>query len=337
MNEVKLEIKGVPVVLILGVALVLSGIYYLFLESLSFKLEYQPATIMISYAILFVLGIWLIINRDIDGHRCIYLCGMALGVAAILQNSFFMNDDDFGFIFFIGFLSVLLGIAEMAFSVAYLFGYRRYVVKLCLVPACQMLMIIIPIFFDWYATTPWNTILTNYYTTLPIMFVNVVFMWILTRKGIWVPFPIKRIEYNLEALEPVLHSDKGMYMVPDSLELLLDRERWSSCDIGPVEKETTIELVGDDRPVKMMVQLLKDDPVPHGRIIPCDGGQFAQGLYFDMIQMIVSEVRDSIRIYGTDGMFINIQVKEPPVEKKGLRTRIYPDAPEEGAVDETPV
>lgn len=335
MKEVKLEIRGVSVVLILGAALMLSGVYYLLQEYLTAELNTESAAVMLSYAILFLTGIWMIINRDMSGHRCIYMCGMALGIASILQNIFFMSYDDSVYTFYLAFLTILLGIAEMAFSVAYLFQYRRYVVKLCVVVGCQMAMVIIPMFFDWYSnTTVWDIIL-RYSNLFPILFVNVVFAWILTRKGIWVPFPTKRIENNLIALEPVLHSDRDVYMTPENLELLLDRDNWPVCNLGPVERELQVDLAGGDSDVKLMVQLLKGDPVPHAKVIPCGGGQFMQGQQFDMVQSIVSEARDNIRIYGNEGVFINIQVRSTPVKRKGLLPHHSEDAPEEEPPEET--
>lgn len=336
MKPVKLEIRGISVVLILGAALILSSAYYLMLEYFTAPFDKESAATILSYIVLFLVGVWMIINRDMSGHRCIYLCGMALGVATILQNIFFMSYDDYAYMFFLGFLTSLLGFAEMAFSVAYLFQYRRYVVKLCVVVGCQMAMGVIPMVIDWYSEMTVTDILIMYSSIFPMMFVNVVFVWILTRKGIWIPFPTKRIENNLIALEPVLHSDRDVYMTPESLERLLDRDNWPVVNLGPVEKEVKVDLLGGDSKVQLLVQLLKDDPVPHVKLIPSEGGQFIQGPQFEMVQSIVSEARDNIRIYGNEGVFINIQVRSAPVKRKGLLPHHTEDAPDEETSEENP-
>lgn len=326
MKNIDLTIKGTSVVLILGSALVLAEAYYLLLEAFSFSFESESILYLISYSILLLLGLWLILHRDMNVHLCIFLCGTALGFSTILQNLLFL-DYAYDIDVILAFLTLLLGIAEIGFSVAYLFEYRRYVVKICVAAGVQMLMIIIPFFIDWYNRITWAEMFLEYSSILPIMFVNAVFIWILTRRGIWVPFPTKRIEYNLEALEPVLHSDKNMYITPDSLNMLLDKSSWAVFDVGPVEKELRLNLLGGDNGVRVLFQQMRGDPILHGRIIPYNRGQFMQGHHFDVVQMIVSPERDNLRIYGNDGVFINILVREPPVEKEDFMARIHHHLP----------
>ncbi len=321
MKEPILEIKGIPVVLILGSALVLSDAYYIVLETIQSTVLLESALVVTSYTLLLLVGLWLVLHREMSIHKCIYLCGMALGIASILQNLMSVGAENDEADVLLGFLSILLGIAEMAFSIAYLFGYRRYVVKICAAVLVQIGMILLPIFVAWYVATTWEEIAIDYSMCFPLLFVNVVFAWILTRKGIWFPFPTKRIENNLIALEPILHSDKDRYLTPSSLELLLDCDRWTVCSGGPVEKEVMVELLGDEHGVRVLIQKLVGDPVPHGRVIPFSQGQFMQAHHFDVVQMVVSEARDNLRIYGNDGVFINIQVREPPEEKPDLPTR----------------
>lgn len=321
MKEPKIYVGGVPVVLILGTAMLVAGLYYIYMEAVSFAPEYKSELVMASYAVVLMSGIWIIYRRDMESRRSVYICGMALGIATILQNLFFMSDDEYGYDFFLGFFTILLGVAEMAFSVAYLFQYRNVVNKLLILSGVQVLMVVIPIFMKWYSGEPLDDIIVDYYTTFPMIAVHVIYMWILTREGIWVPSPVSKIEKNLVALEDMLHTDRHMYMTPSDLDVFLDSARWKNVYEGPVERETVIELRGEDHSVRMLVQKMKGDDVPHAAVFSGDTRQFVQGFRFDMVDVMVAEDRGSVKVYGYDGMFVRILVRDPPV-KKGARSRM---------------
>ena len=318
MKQPVITVRGVPIVLILGVAMIVAGIYYVYLNSLSFAPEHKPIMIEISYVVIACFGIRLVMSRDMDSRRGVYLCGIALGIASILQNVFFMEDESMGTDFFLGFFGVLLGIAEITFSAVYLFGFRNVVLKLLILIGIQVLMTVIPIFLQWYSEKPTLEIVKDYMSTFPMLFIQVVYAWILLQKGIWVPFPTGRIARNLDDLEDMLHADSRVYMTPADLDLLLDRSRWTVMPTGPVDTEVSVFLRGVDRNLTLTVQTMEGDPVPHASVLPADPRQFIQGFRFDMVYTVVAGDRGSVRFYGHGGVFVNILVKEPPEPRKGF-------------------
>lgn len=52
MKEPKIYVGGVPVVLILGTAMLVAGLYYIYMEAVSFAPEYRSELVMASYAVV---------------------------------------------------------------------------------------------------------------------------------------------------------------------------------------------------------------------------------------------------------------------------------------------
>ena len=52
MKEPKIYVGGVPVVLILGTAMLVAGLYYIYMEAVSFAPEYKSELVMASYAVV---------------------------------------------------------------------------------------------------------------------------------------------------------------------------------------------------------------------------------------------------------------------------------------------
>lgn len=122
----------------------------------------------VSYALIAGVGLWIIVHRDMGMREGVYLCGLTMGISIVLQNIMFMYLDSDDVTFFLELGSLVLGILLIFFAAGFLFGYDISSTRLTVTVAIQILVIIAPMFIDWFIkVVPTLTVIGEYYVQFP--------------------------------------------------------------------------------------------------------------------------------------------------------------------------
>lgn len=312
-------IGKVRVVTVLGATMLVTGIYYLILRLMDFSDEFDEILAVGSYVVITAVGLWILIHKEMRMREGVYLCGLAIGTAIVMQNLMFMILDLDDMTFFLELGSLVLGAMLILFAAGFLFGYQISSKRLLITVAIEILIIIMPMFLDWYVkVVPALTIIKENYVQFPLLILFLVYGFVLTRDGIRNLSVKERIERNLDSIEGMFHSDADMYMTPEDADRVMDPGAWTRMEGGPVESEVSVVLHGEHS-VTLLFQRMRGDGVIHAIVLNNGPDSFIQGFRFDISESIRND--GSITFYGPRGVFTRVRVSEVPA--KGRRIPLF--------------
>lgn len=305
---------------ILGISMLFAGLFYVFYSGLEKTQDLENILILASYIFLAAAGAVITFNKELSLNDCVSTAGFVIGVIFMLQYGLVMNAvSDFQFA--ISLIAIVVGAAMVFASVAYYFGYHYNAFRMTILMVVIVATDLVPAFVDWYEYIPLLDIIRDNSPLIPIYIVYGVFMYTLSRKEIRYRPVSSRISSNLDTIENMFHNDSGASISPADLKTMVDGDyrSWPHRTDGIIECETVMTIRNSGRTLDLVLQKWVDDPVLHALIVPEYGGQYIQGFRIDLCHVVVREDGASARIYGRDGMFIDILVSDPPEPKSRVQ------------------
>lgn len=154
-----------------------------------------------------------------------------------------------------------------------------------------------------------------------LMYGTLVF--ILTRKGIMLDSSVKRLRKNSEVVYSAFCTDPESYINRYGVRTLMTQDDvgWIHLESGPIEMERVIPLFSRNQVTEILLQRWKGDPKLHLTIRNRRAYSYTIIMSFVVEKIVLNgdDIASSnrVRLYGSDGLFIDINVMDPYERKMG--------------------
>mgnify|MGYP004654594913 CR=1 FL=1 len=272
---------------------------------------------------MFILagGIAALATRSESYCTRIALAGMCIGASFLILNIFFTDFYEY-LSFIVGIIAFIVGVMILISSASLLCGYTHYATRLLQCTAIMTVIELFPIWASYNMLMPWSDIFSMYYCIPLMIAVYIVMLACLMHESVRIPSATQKADRNLGMIKDVIYSDPETYITPEDAESLK----------GFVEKHASEEL---DIPLRCGKEerILRigrtDGGVPKATVVPGTGENLMSGFRFDVCTLVY-DGGDMLRIYGREGVFVQISVRPAPKKRaiKGsvrLMSKIVPE------------
>lgn len=304
---------------VLGLVMILCGSHFLFVCTVTTELAMDWKFASALVIILAGLVIILLLRKDL--RRSTITSLMAMGISIILCYMELLYAPRGHTDILQGDISIVIGAVLIYYSVSLIFhtsaGSIKALICLGLLVASEML----PIIYFLYMGNDFSEVITENRDPLVYGIMHLTILYILSRKEMLLEGVNKRLERNSKYLYEAMATPADSYLdVSDVSELYTyPGIGWVAVDGGgPVVEEKSVTLHRSD--MKILLQKIRGDERVHFSLCPDEGGSFSVPISFP-IESIVLDGEDlysskSVRIYGNDGLFMNILIMDYDKEKK---------------------
>ena len=312
----KKEDGSPDLVKVLGAFMVITAAYILidslrtYVGFIELLLNSYVLSTFISPVLTLLFGIAILIPNERTVRTNGSLAGIALGASFMFRNIRFMEYYGADVSFIISFISFLIGICAIVASTALLFGYSHYSDRIWQTMGVMAAIELYP-FYDIYASY------LNVLDFVPFFFGNILFIacyavliLVMFDRSVRIIPVNKRIDRDLGTVKDIIYSGDGTYMVPEDGDSLV---RFAEGD-----GEDGLDIVLHDRRETRILKIrrLAGSVYPIAMVVPTNGRSFMEGFRFDVVACCPIEDGGKIRIYGRDGVFVDILVHGIPEEPR---------------------
>ncbi len=312
----KREDGSPDIVKVLGAFMVITAVYILvdslrtYVGFIELLLNSYVLSTFISPVLTLLFGIVLLIPNERSVRTNGSLAGIALGASFMFRNIRFMEYYGADVSFIISFISFIIGICAIVASTALMFGYSHYSDRIWQTVGIMAVIELYP-FYDIYASY------LDMLDFVPFFFGNILFIacyavliLLMFDRSVRIIPVNKRIDRDLGTVKDIIYSGDGTYMVPE------DRDTLFHFADGDGEDELDI-ILHDSRETRILkIRRLPGSEYPIALVVPTNGRSFMEGFRFDVVACCPMEDGDKIRIYGRDGVFVDILVHGIPEEPR---------------------
>lgn len=197
----------------------------------------------------------------------------------------------------VSYIGLIVGASGCIASFGYIFGYRHRASRLMIVMAIFIPIDIYPVYVIYDAWIPLMDYAIYLFDVAFLVALYVLVIIVLFDREFSDPLVSTNIGNDMRAINTVLHSNPGAYILPCDLETLKDSIANST--------ESQIDILGEENVLSFNGSKVI--------ITPKAGAGFSTGLCFKLSYL--ADHGDSIRLYGSDGLFVQLQVHEIPERK----------------------
>ncbi|MDO5861579.1 MAG: substrate-binding domain-containing protein [Thermoplasmata archaeon] len=262
---------------------------------------------MVSYIFMLFGGILIYRNNKLPYVTRASLCGLILGAAFLIRNLDFAESATYsGISFVISLLTLIVGAATLIASFATMFGYNHYGLRLVELALVMIFIDFWPL-YNVYRLEGNFAAYLSYIDRIPLIISYVIFIIVMLDKSVQVPSANKRMGFNIDTIGDMAHSSWASYITPADLTLLK----------AAIAERTdiTVEIRGESHPKSLSIINVPGHEYMQGTVEPRRGGSFMDGFRFDIVNVCLSDSGGLLRIYGLDGVFVDLVVKEMPHSK----------------------
>lgn len=312
----KKEDGSPDLVKVLGAFMVITAAYILidslrsYVGFIDLLLNSYVLSTLISPVLTLLFGIAILMPNERTVRTNGSLAGIALGASFMFRNIRFMAYYGADVSFIISFISFIIGICAIVASTALMFGYSHYSDRIWQTMGVMAAIELYP-FYDIYASY------LNVLDFVPFYFGNILFIacyavliLLMFDRSVRIIPVNKRIDKDLGTVKDIIYSGDGTYMVPEDGDSLV---RFAD-GIGEYELDITLHDRRETRILK--IRRLPGSEYPIALVVPTNGRSFMEGFRFDVVACCPMEDGDKIRIYGRDGLFVDILVHGIPEEPR---------------------
>ena len=219
----------------------------------------------------------------------------------------------------------LVMVMSLGCLIGYALGYQHNITRLILIYTAICGFMLIPWWIERYAFHDLETAESVFRAWLPLILLMLTFIIYLARGDIKDMSIGSQIKLRLARVESILYLDSNSYMEREEMDRLLgiSEEGWESFAEGPVEKQCIVTMrttIG--RVFEFSVRKWRGEDFTRVvmNIRPTNG---YWGFQFDIVEHMDYEINGKkiTRIYGHDGMFVDIYTENPLIEKDNAVAR----------------
>lgn len=264
-------------------------------------------------AILMVSGIGTILanNRSIQSRAAI--AGTGLCLSFMIRNIGFIEIYGLETPIIISLASFIIGCCGLIASISLMFGYRHYAMRLLQCLAIMTVVELYPFYSLYNQYIPILSVVYMYYSVFLLMAAYITMIVLLMDKRLKVVPITKKVDDNLDSIKDVIYSGASSFITPESKDALTAFFR------SGVPGKIDIMLQEDKE--KRTIRISRTDEgglctlivVPNNAKSPMNG--------FRMTMRYCTDTGEGIRIYGDDGVLIDVLVHDEP-PNDGINAKI---------------
>ena len=261
--------------------------------------------------ILLIAGGYILSNRGLTTMRALPYVSIGIGSYEIAGN-IYPNELAMNGLLIIEVLFMTLGIILIYLGLANRFRYRYNVTRMALIALILLGISLLPCYIEYHYLIPFTDIFLDNLDMWPAQVLCVMFIFTVTRKGIWYPSARARVSNNLDILTGSTFCDGREYITPEDLGKITSAEGtgWNEVNKGPIERDIDITLHHPDLDREVHVEKWNNSDDLRIVVRPPGYAQLTEGFRIRSNKFIVSPDGDMITFYSADGQFIRIRVSE---------------------------
>lgn len=218
-------------------------------------------------------------------------------------------------------LLYILGAFCVVFSLGLMLGHRHNTLRLEAVMAGYLALNLFRFLFDLHHGTPFVECLAShkrYNVDAALVAMMVV---LLNMKSSRHATSMTRLRRSIQSIESADAVPGGMYMLKGDMLEVLDPERaaWTPSDIDGAESEIQVTLYSNSLKIRLVFRKWEGEDDPTVSVLPdSDGVQLYQHIVFSVRHVAsgsAGEGLEAVRLYGDDGMFIDVLVRDAHIRK----------------------
>ena len=311
-------------VCIIIAALLVSEQDYLFYELMGMHTLFGDAWIKLTGAVI----CWLCIIGAVyfRTKKRISVTLASIGVSVYTALSYVIQLDIEGDIWSIVFLfqSVYMNVLVLlSFGciIGYFLGYIHNVTRLLLINVGIIALKLMPWYIERYIYHDLEIANWVLASLLPSILIIVAYLSYLIRPDIIDMSISNQLKMRLARVESTMIMSNMAYMEREEMDVLLNPEdpRWKTKEDGPVEKECLVTILGPTkRKYYLTARVWRGEDYTRVVMSPEKNSRGSWGMDFDIVSHRFYEIegKEIVRIYGHDGLFVDIYTENPRIHKE---------------------
>lgn len=305
---------------LLGISMSLAGSYYT-LDSISsvypyleFLVDASVISSLIGGILMFIGGIFVLSSGRYRYWLRSAVAGFFISVSFVLRNVGYVYPENGTASFVVAIIALLVGTSAIIASVSMAFGYKHYASRLFQGAAVMLCVELFPFYICYHYLVPVPAVLALYHGIIPFVVVYAILLVVLHHESVRVVPVTERVDSDMCTISGMQYSDGDSYILPEdaaSIEDLVSSNR---------NAELRLTLFGgsEERAIKFVST---SEGTVMGTVVPSEGTNLFDGFRFEAD--VVVRTDDGIRIYGREGVFVQILVHPRPPEKSERRMRLF--------------
>lgn len=268
-----------------------------------------------SIVLCIILSIFAVKNKDDEKKSTFLICAGIILYSAITD---YALDITRSAVYFYLVIADIVDLMLVFCLLGFWVGYRHNITRIRNLIAVSAASELLP----WFIENPdrisvFDESLLFY---LPSMIVLFIFAAYISRSDIIDLPPRVELTRRMSRVESIMVMSEDSYISVDEMAMILERteEGWIHMDDGPVEKYCTATIIGGTRRTwKLTVRKYRGEEFFRANISPNARTRGDYGFAFDITSYHLHKKgeKNAIRIYGHNGVFIELYVGNPKTEE----------------------
>ena len=296
---------------LMGAALFFCGVFFIIYSSVK-GVTLVPGA-MTAFIIDIIGGILAIVYFRKDMQKGVAFCLLILGISTILSQSYHILQMADLYMAASSMLYVATGAVLVYYAIVLFLGINSGSLKAIICLGVLAGLELLPVLIEIHNDKSFSYIMENYNGDLVLIIVQVIFIIILTRKELMLPTFLRRLRDNTDHVYDNMGSDPDAFIMREDLGRITDTsdgDGWTHIDNGPVERESVITLNGDESKTELLLQMWRGDERLHLTLRSRNTESYRVIMSIVVEQSVMNDDGSKIRLYGTDGMFADIRVRD---------------------------
>ncbi len=214
-----------------------------------------------------------------------------------------------------------LVVMSFACLFGYYLGYTHNITRLVITTGCIIACSLIPWFVWRYIYHDLIVAEAVFIALLPIVLIRALLVLYLVRPDIIDMSVGNQLKMRLARVESTQLMSNMSYMEKKDMEILLDPENpnWNIIAEGPVERWVSVNIVDPTkRKYVITARVWRGEDFIRCKLSPEKNARGSWGMDFDILEhkYYSIEGKEIIRIYGREGMFLDIYLENPLIHKE---------------------
>ncbi len=212
-------------------------------------------------------------------------------------------------------------ILSFACIFGYFLGYIHNVTRLVLLTGIIIALMMMPWFIWRYIEHDLDIAETVLVALLPTVMIRVLMITYLVRPDVIDMSIGAQLKMRLNRVESTQVMDNMSFMDREAMDVLLDPEspEWTVLPDGPVERYYVASIkTPTKRHYQIVARIWRGEDFIRCKLSPEKDSRGSWGMDFDIVEhrFYKIEDKDIVRIYGHDGMFVDIYAENPRIHKE---------------------
>ena len=272
------------------------------------------------------LGLSLMYISDIRKSTLLLSIGVTMYSILYFTDFFFLEESEDIVVSAIALIINLMAVLSLGCVIGYALGYQHNITRLIMIYAAITGFMLVPWWVERYIFHDLAAAEETFNAWVPPILIMVSYIVYLLRGDIRDMSVGGQLKLRLARVESFLFIDNRAYMEKEEMDRMLGLtdEGWEQFSEGPVEKQCVVHITSPiGRRFEIWVKKWKGEDFFRA-VVNTEPSNGYWGMQFDIVEHKDYEIggNDIVRIYGHDGMFVDIYTDNPVIQKDNAVSRV---------------